>query len=73
MKQTVHIPTDTTDLVADLKRGLSEVRKAHSLQLSRRGTNVATDAGDGHAFVSPALHRGHWLAQELGYCWPSLQ
>jgi len=29
VKQTVHIPTENTDLVADLKRGLSEVRKAH--------------------------------------------
>jgi hypothetical protein len=27
-KQTVHIPTDNTDLLADLKCGLSEVRKA---------------------------------------------
>lgn len=28
-KQAVHIPTENTDLLADLKRGLSEVRKAH--------------------------------------------
>jgi methylase of polypeptide subunit release factors len=27
-KQTVHIPTENTDLLVDLKRGLSEVRKA---------------------------------------------
>ena len=29
VKQTVHIPTENTDLIADLKRGLSEVRKSH--------------------------------------------
>ena len=34
-KQTVYIPTDNTDLVADLKRGLSEVRKAHRKSRSR--------------------------------------
>jgi len=27
-KETVHIPADNADLTADLKRGLSEVRKA---------------------------------------------
>lgn len=27
-KETVHIPSATTDLLADLKRGLSEARKA---------------------------------------------
>ena len=35
VKQTVHIPTENTDLVADLKRGLSEVRKAHRKGKSR--------------------------------------
>jgi len=28
-KETVHIPSANTDLLSDLKRGLSEVRKAH--------------------------------------------
>ena len=28
-KATVHIPAANTDLLSDLKRGLSEVRKAH--------------------------------------------
>jgi hypothetical protein len=28
-KQAVHIPADGDDLVADLKRGLSDVRKSH--------------------------------------------
>ena len=28
-KETVHIPADNADLTADLKRGLSEVRKTH--------------------------------------------
>jgi hypothetical protein len=34
-KQAVHIPTDNTDLMADLKRGLSEVRKANRKGKSR--------------------------------------
>jgi hypothetical protein len=34
-KQTVHIPTENTDLIADLKRGLSEVRKSHRKKNSR--------------------------------------
>jgi hypothetical protein len=29
-KETLHIPNEKTDLVADLKRGLSEVRKVRS-------------------------------------------
>ena len=28
-KETVHIPSANTDLLADLKRGLSEARKTH--------------------------------------------
>jgi len=28
-KETVHIPSADTDLLADLKRGVSEARKAH--------------------------------------------
>ena len=28
-KETVHIPSPNTDLLADLKRGLSEARKSH--------------------------------------------
>jgi hypothetical protein len=28
-KETVHIPSENADLLADLKRGLSEARKAH--------------------------------------------
>lgn len=34
-KQEVHISTDNADLMADLKRGLSEVRKAHRKGKSR--------------------------------------
>jgi hypothetical protein len=34
-KETVHIATANTDLMADLKRGLSEARKAHHKSSSR--------------------------------------
>jgi hypothetical protein len=34
-KETVHIPSANSDLMADLRRGLSEARKAHRKSRSR--------------------------------------